>query len=168
MAGVLVSAFFAFLSRQDAARAERAASNTQGLAERQTVAQERMASIAEDRLESMKKTGALPPGTPDVAFELDYYDGDSWVLRNVGTKEATGVRVEGVPPVTREVPDGISLGPLRGHKFMMVGTLGGPVPHEIFVSADQLENAVALPVPPKPRAGRMPDAPAQRHGRRVV
>jgi hypothetical protein len=151
LAGVLVSGIFALLSRRDARRAERSANDTRALAERQTVAQERMAAIAEERLAAVQATGALPPGTPDVAFELDYYDGDTWLLRNVGTMEATGVRLEGAPPVSRNVPTGISIGPLRSHKILMVGTEGGPVPHEVIVSADQLPDPVALQVPAKPR-----------------
>jgi hypothetical protein len=151
VAGVLVSAVFALLSRRDADRAEKAAADTRGLAERQTVAQERMAAISEERLQSVSVTGALPVGSPDVAFELDYYDGDMWVLRNVGTKEATGVRIDDGPTISRGMPDGISLGPLRSHKFLMAGTMGSPLPHEVLVSADQLAEPVPLQVPPKPR-----------------
>jgi hypothetical protein len=143
VAGVLVSAVFALLARRDAKRAEWAADETRDLTERQAIAQE--------RLESIRATGDLPPGAPDVAFELDYYGGSTWMLRNIGTREATGIRVRNGQAAIQDFPDGLSLGPLRSHRFMMIGTFGSPVPHELLVSADQLREPVPLQVPPQPR-----------------
>jgi hypothetical protein len=84
-----------------------------------------------------------------VSWDLDR-SRDRFVLRNVGSAIATGVKVGGdrVAEVGTEVPDNAAVRPGASVSFMMVGSLAYSVPDEIEVTWDGHPEPVILPVPP--------------------
>ncbi|GAA3444511.1 hypothetical protein Pve01_06320 [Planomonospora venezuelensis] len=76
---------------------------------------------------------------------------DRFILRNVGTAIATGVKVggEGVVRIASQLPDGAAVRPGASVSFMMAGSLAHAVPDEIEVTWDGHPEPVILPVPPR-------------------
>jgi hypothetical protein len=93
---------------------------------------------------------ALPGvGRDGVRWIIEPFSRDGYQLRNVGSVRADGVtiRESDVPCVTSDLPDGISLGPGEGARFLMLGTFGGPIPAHLPVRWAGSDEPVSVPVP---------------------
>lgn len=144
----LVSAVWAAINssiaRKDADRAIQATERQAAAQERQMEAQERLVAIFDERLAAAQQGTSV--AAPDVTFELEYSDGKRYVLRNMGTKQATGVRLEGLGNlIVRDLPKGVTLGPLQGYSFLVFRHMNSTEPTEIRVSADQLLAPQVIP-----------------------
>lgn len=132
------------IARKDASRAIEATERQAAAQERQMEAQERLVAIFDERLSAAQEGTAVD--APAVTFELEYVDGKAYVLRNMGTQEATDVRIEGLDSlIVRNLPDRVKLGPLQGYRFLVFRHMGSIEPTEIRVTARQMPQPQVLP-----------------------
>lgn len=92
------------------------------------------AALAEQRLAAEERRAAdAEAARPQPELVVEYSRGSMYRLCNHGTGPALGVTVleQDLPPV-------------------MTGTLGGPVPPQIYVTWDGQDSPVPLRVPPRP------------------
>lgn len=82
----------------------------------------------------------------DIQLELQHVNKARWVLRNTGTQEVTGLKVTGVPDgvLHRNIPKNISLRPGEGRDIILQGTMGSPLPNQLWATYDGLDEPVAL------------------------
>ncbi|WCN06035.1 hypothetical protein M6G08_30330 [Streptomyces sp. M92] len=82
---------------------------------------------------------------------MQHVRGQLYRLCNNGTGPAPKLTVldRDLPPVVRNIPQEEDLPAGEAHEFLMAGTMGGPVPPQIYVTWDGQETPVPLRVPPK-------------------
>lgn len=108
------------------------------------------ATLAEQRREAEERRAAeAEAARPRPALAVEYSRGSAYRLCNYGTGPALKVTVleEGLPPVVRNRPIEVDLQPDEAHEFLMTGTMGGPVPPQIYVTWDGQDTPVPLRVP---------------------
>lgn len=133
----------------DEAAAARAANERQAKAQESMAGtQEHLAEIADRRLRHALATGSVSPAEPEVAFELEWLGGHAYALRNTGTGTATGVTVEDAGGIMIDPPAGVTLGPLRSHRFHAAATLARPLPSEIEVRCNEIPSPIVVRWPP--------------------
>ncbi|MBQ1030387.1 hypothetical protein KBX26_10305 [Micromonospora sp. C97] len=118
-------------------------------ADKSAVAAERSADAAERQASAAE--AALPPPPPDVAWVTQRAGKSRCLLRNIGTKSATGVRwvktggpAEGFIRSPEEVPRVLSGGEVE---FTVIRAYGGAVPAEMLLAWDGQDEPVAVPIP---------------------
>ncbi|MFC4048064.1 hypothetical protein ACFOY4_00060 [Actinomadura syzygii] len=86
---------------------------------------------------------------PKVEWRLERRGKQKFVLRNVGTEMATGVTMDrsNLPYIAHEAPSGVAVRVGGSHEFLLAGTMGHPMPNEVWLSWDGQEEPVALPIP---------------------
>lgn len=87
---------------------------------------------------------------PDIRWSLQRKGKNSFVLRNVGTATAEGVRVQpdSASAIARNLPESATLRPNESVEFLMIGAMGRPVPNEILVVSNGYEDEPqVVPVP---------------------
>lgn len=102
-------------------------------------------------LQARAQVHAAPASDPEtVEWELERASKNQFVLRNLGSGTAEGVRVdlgEYPPGLTRRVPvEGV----VRAHEsveFMIIGAWGHPIPRELKVWRDGSDEPAVLRVP---------------------
>ncbi|WP_405656952.1 hypothetical protein [Streptomyces sp. RK9] len=131
-------------------------------AERRAYSVERMIEgwIAEQPADGLDPATPVPPGPGSAAepaptgsthaahWTLTRKSKHMYVLRNDSTLTVTGVHVDDANiTFGRALPEDGVLRPGESAEFMMAATLGGPLPNEIWVRWDGVEEPVAVPVP---------------------
>lgn len=126
--------------QEEQARVQREATD---LAHRQTEAAERRAFAVEQMLEQLITTNELQPGsslpqpTPSsIHWTLERRGKHVYLLRNVGSETATGVRVDpsNMPSIASNLPEDAVVRPGESVEFLMAASMAGPLPGEIWVS----------------------------------
>ncbi|MEV6061854.1 hypothetical protein AB0L62_17785 [Nocardia asteroides] len=81
---------------------------------------------------------------PAVAWKIEHYQNSAYTLRNVGTREATGVTVDAsrVNGAVRALPDGASIAAGDAVRFTMMSN-----PSTLFLTWDGQTEPVAVPMP---------------------
>jgi hypothetical protein len=140
-------------------RAERAEARAEELvqaAQDANVQYQRMADAMERRERAKEGSGgslvaSTQRGQQQVEFFIEHRKGSLYALRNFGPEEATNVKAVNVPEglVWRDMPDGVTLGPMQSHQIFMTGTGQTPMVSELQISCDQLDKPVFVPVPPR-------------------
>lgn len=118
---------------------------------------ERAEERAEEALEQYRRIadaldqpGSTTSGRPAASFQLEWRGGELYSLRNLGPEKATNVVLDAAQiSVIRGHPQGVELSPLEGVEFLMAGSMGNPVPSQVQVSCDQIEEPAIVPVPSK-------------------
>ncbi|MER5831229.1 hypothetical protein ABT116_10410 [Streptomyces sp. NPDC002130] len=111
------------------------------------------AALAEQRLAAEEQRAAdAEAARPQPELVVEYSRGSMYRLCNYGTGPALKVTVleQDLPPVVRNRPIDRDLQPDEAHEFIMTGTLGGPVPPQVYVTWDGQDSPVPLRVPPRP------------------
>lgn len=123
---------------------------------RQAEAAERRALAVEQMIERIMTPAAPPVSAPSatstaaaVKWHLERRGKHAFVLRNVGSATATKVRVDptNLPYIARNLPENSVARPNEGIEFLMAGTMGMPVPSEIWVTWEGHGEAQAVAVP---------------------
>jgi hypothetical protein len=107
----------------------------------------RRSADVDERMLALEEAATKPP---EVAFQLERLSKSRFVLRNTGTEMATGVYVDGTKIKThvRDLPAGASIPAGGSHEFMMMTSMGAPLPNDVWVSWDGAPAPKALGVPP--------------------
>ncbi|MFF4563975.1 hypothetical protein [Streptomyces sp. NPDC001435] len=138
--------------QEEQARIQREATE---LAHRQTEAAERRAFAVEQMLEQLIATHELEPGSPprpspsSIQWTLERRGKHLYLLRNVGSDTATGVRVDpsNMPSIASNLPEDAVVRPGESVEFLMAASLATPLPGEIWVSWSLGGAPVAVSVP---------------------
>lgn len=147
-AGIAVAS--AGIAAWQAGEARKARKESATWAEESAQASTRSADAAERSL-ALEEAAARAAEPPEVGWILERANKNRFVLRNIGTKTATGVTVDEsqIPAIKRDVPQGATVPGGNGSvSFLMVPSNGAPVPHEIWVTWYGASEPVAVPVPP--------------------
>lgn len=115
-------------------------------ADRSANAAEKAQAIAEANWAAFKEQEAASM----ITWDLERPGKTQFLLRNTGWVTATGVTVDGeqAGEAARERPTNATVRPDESVELRMYGTLGAPMPNEIWVSWDRHPEPVAVPVPP--------------------
>ncbi|MDQ1734130.1 MAG: hypothetical protein QOH56_381 [Pseudonocardiales bacterium] len=84
------------------------------------------------------------------AWNIEYRNGQTYALRNVGSGPATRVTIDAGVGIARGLPDngGVALDPGQAHPFMLIGAMGAPLPTDVAVRSEELAEQ-RVPVPAK-------------------
>jgi hypothetical protein len=99
---------------------------------------------------SIRVGNAVAPANGVPRFNLEYVRGRAYRLRNVGGMTATGVTIDPtrLPIVANRLPRDVTLEPFRSTEtFILQGAMQAPLPAEILVRCNELNEAVVLPIP---------------------
>ncbi|MBF6422967.1 hypothetical protein IU436_30760 [Nocardia farcinica] len=98
---------------------------------------------------------------PAVAWKIEHYQNSAYTLRNVGTREATGVTVDTsrLNGAVRSLPDGATIAAGDAVRFMVISN-----PNTLFLTWDGQTEPVAVPMPTRASTG----TPRLRTGQRDV
>lgn len=96
---------------------------------------ERIADAAE-RNRPGTPSRVIAESAPAAEWLIENPAKNVFVLRNVGTATATGVRVVTGHELTRDLPDGVTLGPMQSARFLLMSAWGHPLPDEVRVEWD--------------------------------
>lgn len=110
------------------------------------------AALREQRREAEERRAAeAEAARPRPNLVVEYSRGSMYRLCNYGTGPAANVKIleRDLPPVVRNLPVDVDLHPDEAHEFLMTGTMGGPVPPQIYVLWDGQDSPVPLRVPPR-------------------
>ncbi|MER6152015.1 hypothetical protein [Streptomyces hirsutus] len=146
---------------EEQAARDRAQAEASQIATRQAEAQERRAYAIEQTLHAVvrmldeSRQGSLDALPSDAAegvpeWQLSHKRGDAYVLRNVGTAVATGVRVDvGQHPrgLTRALPEDAVVRPQEAVEFLLLAAWGAPRPNSIRVEWDGGEQTLPVTEP---------------------
>lgn len=111
----------------------------------------RSANAAEQALALQQ--ASLPPidpaTKPDVAWDLERPGKTRFVLRNIGTDIATGVTIdpEQFKGFARQLPTNAAVRPGASVEFLVFTAMGAPLPNEVWVSWDGIDEPIAIPIP---------------------
>lgn len=85
-----------------------------------------------------------------VRWELERTGKNMLVLRNVSQNRATGVTIDGeqFKGFGRELPNGVEVPPSGSVRFMVGTAMGAPMPNEVWITWDDVDQPIALPIPP--------------------
>lgn len=143
----LAALIVAILANRNASRSADASQDSAREAKRSADAAERQAAAAE---------AALPPPPPAVAWKAELRStprkgrGATFVLRNVGTSTATGVRVVAPPAHDGLVRPELGNGEVPAHgSFHVVVISIDQLPdlHELLIAWDGCDEPVQVPLP---------------------
>ncbi|GAA1016969.1 hypothetical protein [Streptomyces thermogriseus] len=147
--------------KEEQAARDRAQAEASQIATRQAEAQERRAYAMEQALQRVvrildePRQGSLDALSSDAvegapAWQLAHKQGNAYVLRNVGTAVATGVRVDvGQHPrgLTRALPEDAVVRPQEAVEFLLLAAWGAPRPDSIRVVWDGGEQTLPVTEP---------------------
>ncbi|MGY1804225.1 hypothetical protein ACI78T_13195 [Blastococcus sp. SYSU D00922] len=121
------------------------------LAARSADATERMA-VALERREIQDERHAPTPG---AAWRLEHFQGDAYLLTNAGRATAYEVRVEVGDLITRDLPNGVHVGPDEALKFIAARTMATRDDTVTVSWTDRPDggerSSWSRPLPPRPR-----------------
>lgn len=96
--------------------------------------------------------GAVIRSAPksEVRWVIESGGGDSYILRNIGTTTATGVKISGNDrDIARNLPQDAVIQPGASRQFLIVGSLGHPRPNEMLVRWNEAPEPTYVPMPPR-------------------
>lgn len=127
--------------------AERRALRAEERAEEAVTQFERMADALDRLADANAGRSALRSVAP-VEFQIERRSKNGYSLRNLGPETATNVVVDASElPLSRDLPDGITLAPMQSHALLLLGAWQAPLPAELKVSCDQFDEQIHVPVP---------------------
>jgi len=143
VAATVMSALALIVSTLGQRKSDALATRSADATERMAVALERRA-IQDERQEP----------TPGVAWRLEHFQGDAYLLTNAGRATAHEVRVEVGDLFSKDLPDGVPVRPDDAVKFIAARTLATRDDTVTVSWADEPHGRRTLwsrPLPPKPR-----------------
>ncbi|WP_053666502.1 hypothetical protein [Streptomyces sp. MMG1121] len=162
--GLVITMVISLITRRDARRQADIAEEANIASQAKVEAAERRAIAVEDSLaEALKllaqaQNGTTPPqllatpepsGRPAVGWDLQRRGKHAYLLRNGGAETATGVHLDRhrMSAIVRNVPENATVRSGESVQFLMVPSLGHPLPGEVWVKWDGQEEPVAVPLP---------------------
>ncbi|OKI14235.1 hypothetical protein [Streptomyces sp. CB03911] len=118
---------------------------------RANAAAERSALAAERALalQQQQAAAAAAAAVPKPDFAIERGENSSYLLRNVGTANATGVTVdpESAPDGAADLPSGARIFVGAAETMIIAGSLAGRLPTELLVKWDGQPTWVHVPIP---------------------
>jgi hypothetical protein len=164
--GVLVSIIFGVLANHRSKATMHKAAEATNRSREALAANQSMAQSLDKIAESFSRHGR-PTGTHELEYRgaararraaaearpewnIEYRNGSTYALRNVGTGHATDVTIDAGPVIARDLPagTGVSLEPGQAHTFTLIGTWQVPPPTDLVVKSQELP-VQHVAVPPK-------------------
>lgn len=137
-------------ARGDGKRSANASQTSADASVRSAAAAEEALALQRQEVEQ-RRAAEEEAARPRPDLKVEFVRDRQYALQNQGTGPASKVTVldRGLPPMVNNIPVDVDLEPGESHLFLMVGTMGGPVPPQIYVTWDGQEDPVPLPVPPR-------------------
>ncbi|MGX1116375.1 hypothetical protein RKD37_001738 [Streptomyces ambofaciens] len=128
-----------------------------GDGKKSATASERSAKAAEDALALQRseaeerRQAEAEAARPRPDLRVEYVRGQTYRLCNYGTGPAAKITVleRDLPPRVDDRPVDLDLEAGAAHEFMMVASMGGPVPPQLWVTWEGQDTPVPLRVPPR-------------------
>jgi hypothetical protein len=94
---------------------------------------------------------SLLPATSDVSWRIEKGSGSRYILRNTGTAIAEHVSVDGeqLGGLVRNLPTDAVVRPGEGVDMLVLSTWSNPIPNQLYVKWDGMQDYVAVPMPPE-------------------